>query len=331
MIGKGIALGNWVRMKSKCSRGKAMKKSNYILRNEKIKKWVGMRKGRTTLLAELVNVKRTDLYKLIFDNRMSPELIYLIERRQIEIEDMEKECIRQFPYFKRFIMKGEGRLARLAAKLEVSGEILRGLARARGDSRYLLMKYGVQKVRSAMQECEKARQQSSYSHEKLDVKAYVTDTVKKKFHSLSEIIDLANVVKENADFGNHDAAIICRVVGEDRYKVLSIGFDTVFTDMCKSHVCEKKNRHIHALMFAAVSLSKKVVAEIESLICFTHNAPCPNCAARIIPLGIKAVYCLYEPELMDGLKALSRNNIPVIKVNVYSKTQTQINDAVIAA
>lgn len=308
-----------------------MKKDNYILRNEKIKKWVGMRKGRTSLLADLVGVKRTNLHNQIFENRLSPELVQMIERRQIEIEDMEKACLRQFPFFKRYIQKGEGRLARLSAKLELSSETLRGLSLARGDSRYLLMKYGVQKIRAAMQECELERKNASYTLEKIDVKAYVTATVKKKLHSLSEIIDLANVIKENADFGNHDAAVICRVMGGDRYKVLSIGFDTVFSDMCKSHVCEKKNRHIHALMFAAISLSKKAAAETGELMCFTHNAPCPNCAARIIPMGVKAVYCLYEPELMDGLNTLAKNNVPVIKVNLATKTHTQINSAVNAA
>ena len=60
-----------------------MKKDNYILRNEKIKKWVGMRKGRTSLLADLVGVKRTNLHNQIFENRLSPELVQMIERRQL--------------------------------------------------------------------------------------------------------------------------------------------------------------------------------------------------------------------------------------------------------
>ncbi len=302
-----------------------MKKNNYVFRNELIRKWVANRRGRMTILAGLVGKNRENLYRLIHENRIAPDLLEIIERKQIEIEGLERECIQYFTFFKRFIMKGEGRVARLAEKLKVSSEILRGLARAKGDARYGLLRYGTSQVKAAIRECETERTESSYNREKIDIRAYVTATVKKKHHSLNDVIDLVQVIRENADFGNHDAAVVCRKVSDDRYKVEAIGFDTVFSDMCKSHVCEKDNPHLHAAMFAAINVPRNAKNMIGDLVMMTHTAPCPNCAPRLVNTGINQVYCFYEPELMGGLHILERQGIPVIKINLADRSQRQIN------
>ena len=302
-----------------------MNKNSYILRNARIKKWVEARKGRMSMIAQMIDKDRASLYNLIYDNKMSPELIQVIETNQVFAETLEKDCIKQFPFFKRHVMKGDGRVPRLAKKLNVSCEVIRGLARAKGDGRYLMIKYGTDKIIQAIRECENERSNTSYSKEKIDVRAFLTNEVKRKYHTLDEVIHLANMIKENADFGNHDAAVICRVMGEDRYKVISIGFDTVFTDMCKGHICEKKNPHLHAALFASLNIPKHEREKTEQLIVFSHNAPCPTCTKRLITAGISKAYCLYEPELMYGLHDFARHNVPVIKINMYTKTQTQIN------
>lgn len=308
-----------------------MKKNDYVLRNERIKKWVLARKGRISLLSIMLNKDRGNLHVMIFKNRLSPELILDIEQKQTEIEGLERDCIKQFPFFKRFIMKSEGRVGKLSEKLNISCEVLRGLARAKGDSRYRLIKYGVSRIYEAMRECENERKATSYSTEKIDVKAYVTSTVKKSHHSLDDLINLVGVIKENADFGNHDAAVIFREVGEGRYKVVSIGFDTVFTGMCKSHICEKQNPHLHATMFAAVGVPKNTTDSTGQLMLISHSAPCQNCATRLLNTGIRKAYCFFEPELMGGLNLLARHDVPVIKINLYNKTQQQINSTQDAA
>lgn len=302
-----------------------MNKNSYILRNERIKKWVEARKGRMSLLAQMVDKNRTSLYSLIYENKMSPELIQVIESNQVFVEKMEKDCIKKFPLFKRHVMKGDGRVPRLSKKLNISCDVIRGLARAKGDKRYLLIKHGVDKVMNAIRECEKEQGGTSYSKEKIDIRAFLTTKVKKSHHNLDEIISLAQVVKENADFGNHDAAVICRDMGEGRYKILSIGFDTVFSNMCKSHVCEKKNPHLHAPYFAALTIPKQVQVTTEPLVLVSLVAPCPNCTKRLLLAGVSKVYCLFEPELIDGLQQFAREGVPVIKINLYEKTQMQIN------
>lgn len=302
-----------------------MLKKDYILRNERIKKWAEARKGRLVLLGRLVGKDRTSLYKLIYENKLSPELVKLIECKQLDVEEMEKNCIKRFPFYKSFILKGEGRVTRLATKVNIPARQLRDLAYSKGDGRYLLIKHGVERMMAAVRECERERGNSSYSHEKIDMRAYLTTTVKKSYHSLDDIIKLADQIKGNADFGNHDAAVICREVKPGQYKVLSAGFDSVFSDMCRSHVCEKKSPHLHAAMFAALNVPKNALSGSDEIILFSHSAPCPNCAPRLLTAGVKKVYCLYEPELMGGLHVLARQNVPVIKINMYDKKYKQIN------
>ncbi|MDR6630448.1 tRNA(Arg) A34 adenosine deaminase TadA [Acinetobacter lwoffii] len=308
-----------------------MNKKDYVLRNARIKKWVEARKGRMPLLGQLVGKDRASLYNLIHENKMSPDLVHLIEEKQLEIEAMEKDCIKRFPSFRRFILKGEGRVQRLAEKVNLTARQLRDLAYSKEDGRYLLMKHGVDRIMNAIRECEREKANSSYSHEKLDIRAFLSTKVKKSHHSLDDIINLAGLIKEHADFGNHDAAVICREVKPDQYKVLSVGFDSVFSDMCKSHVCEKKNPHLHASMFAALNVPKQSDNATNALVLFSHSAPCPNCAPRLVSIGLTKAYCYYEAEFMGGLELLAKHDIPVIKINAYSKTYKRINGAAIAA
>lgn len=152
----------WVLMKLSFSDMQyAVNRSRYILRNERIKKWVEVRKGRMSLLAQMIQKDRASLYNLIYENKMSPEFITLIESNQVFVEAIEKDCIKNFPLFKRYVMKGGGRVPRLSKKLNISCDVIRGLARAKGDGRYLLIKHGIDKVMSAIRECEKDRENNT--------------------------------------------------------------------------------------------------------------------------------------------------------------------------
>jgi len=298
---------------------------NNVLRIGKLKKWIGGRKGRLSLLAQLLGQEKSKLYSMIHENRLSVDFMEQIEAKQKEAEELEKECLKKFPYLKRFINKGEGRVPLLAKKLGLSVNTVRNFGKAYGDSRFVLIKYDVSRVMAAIRECENERNRACYSYEKLDVKKYLSTQIKKSLHTLEQVMQIADLVKEHADFGNHDSAVICRIIGEDKYKIISIGFDTKFSDMCRSHVCDKSTPHIHAAMFAALNVPKQHINEVGGLMVYSHSAPCPNCANRLHSLGMAKMYCLFEPELMGGLYFLEENNIPVIKYNLVTKEHKQIN------
>lgn len=295
-----------------------------VLRCQRINKWIGARRGRVTLLAQMQGKKREELYKLISENRLSAELLLAIERAQIEVEEMEKECIKRFPSFKRFVKKGDGRVPRLAEKMETSIHNIRDLAHAKGDGRYLMIKYGVDKIMNAIRDCERDSRQSSYNTEKINVRIFVEKHIQNKQFTFEELLIVADEVRQNADIGNHDGALICRQMG-DKFKVISIGFDMAFSNMGKSHVCDPLNPHVHAPMFAALNVPKQNPKSTGDLVLFSHHAPCGNCADRLLSVGVQRAYCLYEPELMEGLKQLALNFIPVIKYSILEKTFITMN------
>ena len=302
-----------------------MKNTSAVLRCQRISKWVASRRGRMSLLAGCLGRKRNDLYKLVSENRLSLDLLEAIERAQVDIEKMEQDCIKAFPIFKRFVKKGGGRLGRLGEKLNIPVHVLRGLADAKGDGRYLMIKYDTFKISAAVRELEIEARTSVYNVEKINVRIYMEENIKNKLHTFEEILRLADSVRENADIGNHDGALICRQYGK-KFKVLSIGFDFQASSMAKSHVCDKSQPHVHALLFAALNTPKQNPDETGDIISFGHHAPCPNCADRLLNIGVKRAYCLYEPELMGGIAQLAMNFIPVIKYNVSEKTFRTMND-----
>lgn len=59
---------------------------------------------------------------------------------------------------------------------------------------------------------------------------------------------------------------------------------------------------------------------------FSHNAPCPNCANRLISSGVTEVYCYFEPEEMGGIQLLGKHGIPVFKYQLVSKSLRLINE-----
>ncbi|OTG87848.1 hypothetical protein [Acinetobacter sp. ANC 3813] len=302
-----------------------MKNTSAVLRCQRINKWVAARRGRMTLLADSLGRKRDDLYKLVAENRLSVELINAIERAQLDIEALESECTKEFPKFKRFVKKGGGRIGRLSKKLNIPVHILRGLADAKGDGIYLMIKYQTHKIASAVRECEIESKTAVYSVEKIDVRVYMEKNIKNKLHTFEEVIELADAVRDNADRGNHDGALICRQYG-DKYKILSIGFDFGSSNMAKSHVCDKLNPHVHALLFASLNLPKQDPDATGDIVSFGHHAPCPNCADRLLNAGVKRAYCLYEPELMGGMSQLAMHFVPVIKYSVAEKTFRTMNE-----
>lgn len=302
-------------------------KSNNILRVELIKKWVRARRGRMGMLAKALGEGKNNLYATIFEDRMSAQLLAQVEQKKNEIEALERECIREFPYFIRFVRKGQGRMGKLAKKLGVSSSVIRDLAHAKKDGKYRLIDIGTQKIKSAIRDIESERRDKSYSYEHVDVSAFLSEEVKKKSYTLQEVMALADQLKQMADTGNQDGAVICRRVG-DKYKILSIGFDKQFSDPCKSHICDKNNPHIHAVFLACLNVPKKERDQVGTLVGYSQSAPCPNCAPRLIGLNIDAFYCLLEPELMGGLNALGEVGIPVYKYNLATKTIRTINSVV---
>ncbi|MCU4320631.1 hypothetical protein [Acinetobacter bereziniae] len=301
-----------------------MHKDNYILRLALLQKWLKARKGRLSILSVKNEIDKHLLYRLIHENRISIELLRAIENDKKEIEELEKECIKKFEIFKRFIKKGEGRTALLSKKLGVKSYLLRDLSYAKGDGRYLLLKYGAKRIVDAIREIERGRSSACYQVEKLDVNKFINNNAPKSLQTLQGVMSFAESVKKYADMGNHDGSVICEIHG-NKYKIISIGFDTKFDDMCRSHICDKSDPHLHGLLFATLGIAKNHRKHISGLMAFSQTAPCPNCAKRLIKAGVSEVYCYFEPELMDGLNDLGNNHIPVYKYMLLQNTVKKIN------
>lgn len=303
-----------------------MKKDHYIIRAQLLKKWLKVRRGRLTVLAMIIGMDKPKLYKIIDENKISPELLKTIDSKLELIETLEKECISKFEYFRRFIRKGEGRARRLATILNVSTEAIRDLSYAKGDSRYVLMRYGTQNVMTAIRDIDQTRTKSCYSFDKFNVRAFVNQNAPKSLQDLQGIMQFADKVKAYADYGNEDGAVICSIHGAGRYKVVSAGIDVLHDDLARSHVCDRSNPHLHGLLFASLGINKKTRNDVGGLMAFSHNAPCPNCAKRLIGSGITEVYCYFEPEEMEGIQLLAKHGIPVFKYQLVNKSLQLIND-----
>lgn len=301
-----------------------MHKDNYCLRLVLLKKWLNARKGRLSLLAVMNELNRDTLYKLIYQNRISSDLLIKMDSDKVIVDSLEKECIEKFEIFRRFIKKGEGRTALLANALGMRTNLIRDLSFAKNDGRYLLLKYDAKRVVDAIRQIERGRSNSCYRVEKVNVNQFMSQHAPKSLQTLQGIMTFAEKVKQYADMGNHDGAVICEKHG-DKYKVISIGFDARFEDMCRSHVCDKANPHLHGLLFASLGIAKSHKNHIGGLMAFSQNAPCPDCAKRLINSGINEVYCYYEPELMAGIDELGVNGIPVYKYQFIHKSSKLIN------
>lgn len=191
-----------------------MKRDNYIVRVELLRKWLRVRRGRLTILAMTIDMDKKKLYRIIDENRMSPELLKTIDSKLELIEDLEKECIEKFEYFKRFIRKGEGRASRLARILNVSTQAIRDLSYAKGDARYVLMRYGTKNIMNAIKSIDQRRTKSCYSFDKFNVRSFIDAHAPKSFQDLQGIMQFADQVKEYANYGNEDGAVICSVHGQ---------------------------------------------------------------------------------------------------------------------
>lgn len=293
------------------------------LRNEKIKKWTLARKGRMSLLAKMLKMDKQQLYRQVNDYRLSPDLIAKIEVQQKEIHKLEIECIRKFEYLKRFAARKQGRITKLSKKLGVPLHKVRELTHATGDSRYLMLQYGTKRVMTAMREVEK--DYSRYSDNTRPIKTFLTREVIAKSYTLKQIEELAGKIKDLADHGNHDAAFICQSVGRNKYKILSTGFDSKQMDMCKSHICDHSDPHLHAFTLCDLNFPKKDLPGVGEVVAFGHSAPCPTCAQRLYVRGVSKVYCYFEPERMGGLDLLAKHGIPVLKINVANGSTKKIN------
>lgn len=293
---------------------------------EKLKKWVLARKGRLLLLSQKMNMDKNHLYAMLFRDTLSAELVILATEKQREVEQLEKLCIQKFPYFKRFVKKGNGRIPRLAEKMGVSAIRLRRLAKAEGDARYLMIGLGVTHTMQAIREVERDYFRYQVEGSGGGIKSIVTHDMRRSRYSINQIQSIADEIKARADYANQDAAVIFSKDG-DKYRLVCAGYDTQFDDMCTSHICDKENPHIHAATMAFLNFPKKqdVTRDTGELFVFMHGAPCVQCAERLNMLGVSAVYCYFEPEYPAGINLLAQNGVPVYKINIVTGEQYRIN------
>ncbi|WP_454667900.1 hypothetical protein [Acinetobacter calcoaceticus] len=124
---------------------------DYIFLN----KWINKRRGRLSQLASLLDVKRQTLHTRIFTYRVDQDLMQQIKIQMKKIEVEERQAIDLHNRFKVWIKLGGGRQKALADYLGISTVALRKIGYAKGESKYNLIKYGVQNIRDAMNQIEK--------------------------------------------------------------------------------------------------------------------------------------------------------------------------------
>lgn len=297
------------------------------LKNEKLRKWLSARKGRTALLAKMMKMKKTDLYRLVIENRLQYDVYESISEKQKEILELETECIKKYRYLNRFYRRGNGRIPRLAEELRMNTNSVRRLLNASGDSRFRLIEIGMNKVLNAIKRVEK--QYSRYCNENVNLTIYTTREMKRRTYDLLGIENVAAEVRDNSNAGENDAAVIFRKVGQDRYRIIAVGFDYRTDDMCKSHVCDKKRNYMHAITVAGFSVPRNEDFGTDEVMVFSTTAPCPKCAERILKRGVSAVYCYFEPDDWSGLELLKQHGVPVFKINVENRQIININSELI--
>lgn len=298
-----------------------------IAKIEKLRKWLNARRGRTLIMANMLKIKKTHLYKLVNENRVSGDLLATITEKQALITKLERICIEKYKYLNRFVKRGQGRVPRLAQELKMPTHKVRRLLLASGDSRFQLISIGINKVMNAVTRVE--RHYARYANEPVSLRTILTSDMKRKKFDLKGIENVAGEVRENANFGDHDAAVFFKSAGAGKYRIISVGFDYEIEDACKSHICNKDRHYMHAITVASFKVPKEDSENVGELCVFVTTAPCPVCADRLLKLGVSKVYCYFEPELMDGLHLLQNHGVPVFKINIVTREETQINSELI--
>ena len=292
-----------------------------------LKKWTEKHKGRLTMLADGVGIKRDTLVKYMQRNSMPDSVFLLVEKQQPIIEEMEKFCIQEFPYFRRFIARGAGRISALSEYLNIPVHRLREIDKATGDGRFLMCKYGVQRIKDGMKHVEAER----VKDRSIDAikKSTVAKDYSHKKRALVDLIGIADTVKKNATAGNKSAAIVYRRMNDKQVQILTMGFDAAMDKMHASHICDPSNPHLHAPYDAILNLRKnhrKSTSEVGAIEIFCQVAPCLNCCARLLSEGVSAVYYQFEPDESGGHALLAAHAVPAFKYKSKTKQFVQVNE-----
>lgn len=293
-----------------------------------LRKWLKDRRGRLPLLAEIIERDASKLYQMINNDRLPPHLFKVINHKMPQIEALESECLKYFPNFRRFIRKGGGRVRDLCGALRERGvsvtrHDIHSLASAKGDSRLRILKYGLQTLKDSVKQVENERRRYVTGTDKL--KLLITGNVRRRNYDIRGIERIATELKSHADMGNQSAAVIFRRLNDSNLKIVTCGVDSYNEDMCKSHICQTSNQHLHAPMAAALGLRKRIDSEVHSLEIFSQITPCVNCCRRLVDSGITAVYALFEADEPGSAEYLREHSIPLFKLDLKTNIYAQVN------
>lgn len=273
-------------------------------------KWLGRRQGRMAMLAQLMGYEKNTLYQIIYKDRMTKELYQIVTHKQVEIEKLETECVQEHRYFKRFIRRGDGRLVALSEVTHIPVHVLRSMANAKGEQRFIMCKYGISRIMNGIKEVDTQRRK--HSIQAIELKAEIRKDVKKRIYSMSQIEALAMDLKVHANFGNQSSAILFHRLPGDQLRVVSVGFDTFIVDPMKAHVCDNDNPHIHAPISALLDY-RRDPTNVHALEIYSLYAPCHNCANWLHRNGVSAVYSKFNADDMLGVQQLIKSEIQVYK------------------
>lgn len=271
----------------------------------------------------MVSVDTEKLYLMIEEGNISTELMSALDIAMPEIIQQEKECLKLHRRLKEFLYRDKTRVGLLAKKIGITQKQVLKMRDAVGSNRFIMMKHGVFKIREAINELNHAE----YKYESLNraLRMVFTAEVKRWNYTITQIQRIAEKLKEHANCGNHDVSMVLQQKTHNKYAILSMGFDLHQNKMYKSHICDRKNPHVHATRLALMNIPETISPNTD-LTLFSQTAPCPTCAKNILKTQVKKVICVFHPEEMEGLDILCDSNIGVHQIKYGTSKFELINE-----
>ncbi|MFA3307696.1 hypothetical protein KWG10_08375 [Acinetobacter baumannii] len=287
---------------------------NLLNEYKNLDKWLSRRRGRLSQLARVLGIKRQTLHSMIFTYKVDTACMLEIKKAMELIEVEEKQALRVHKRLKSWMQRGSGRQKALAEYLKTSTVSLRKMGKAKGNSRYVVLRYGVKTLKSGMIYVE--HEVNSGFHKHIMIKDELEHLVRNKYFSLDELQLMLSRVRAHANFGSMGACLVYQKLGS-KYRVISLGFDSKHEGMLKSHICERDNPHVHSAAMARLNLSSgNAAAEIGEVGALVDDLPCKYCLKGLLRYGLSEVIYNHEPEDESLINILLDKGITPLKANL---------------
>jgi DNA-binding Xre family transcriptional regulator/deoxycytidylate deaminase len=288
---------------------------NLLNEYKNLNKWLCRRRGRLSQLARMLGIKRQTLHSMIFTYKVDNTLMSEIRKTMELIEVEEKQAVRVHKRLKSWMQRGSGRQKALAAYLKTSTVSLRKMRNAKGDSRYVVLRYGVKNLKSGMIYVE--QEVNAGFHKHILIKDELESQIRNKYFSLNELESVLRRVRSHANYGLMGACLVYQKLGS-KYRIISLGFDSRHDGMLKSHLCERDNPtpYVHSAAMARLNLSSgNAAAEIGEVGTLVDDIPCQYCLNGLLRYGLSEVIYTKTPVNETSLNLLLEKGITPLKAD----------------